>query len=136
MVATPHSLTARTAKSASVMSMPEALRSTGDAAELVNDAGDLFVLRPLIGCAEDDIRRFAGQMQFPIIPCNLCGSQEGLQRMQIKSMLNEWEQRNPGRRQVMARALSHVRPSHLVDAELYDFAGLELGAPGTKDDGL
>ncbi len=104
--------------------------------KLVNDAGDLFVLRPLIGCAEDDIRRFAAQMQFPIIPCNLCGSQDGLQRMQIKSMLNDWEQRNPGKRQVMARALSHVRPSHLVDAELFDFAGLELGAPGTKDDGL
>ncbi len=103
--------------------------------KLVNDAGDLFVLRPLIGCAEEDIRRFAAQMQFPIIPCNLCGSQDGLQRMQIKSLLNEWEQRNPGKRQVMARALSHVRPSHLVDSELFDFAGLELGEPGTKDDG-
>lgn len=104
--------------------------------KLVNDAGDLFVLRPLIGCAEDDIRRFAAQMQFPIIPCNLCGSQDGLQRMQIKSLLNDWEQRSPGKRQVMARALSHVRPSHLVDAELFDFAGLELGSPGMKDDGL
>jgi tRNA 2-thiocytidine biosynthesis protein TtcA len=104
--------------------------------KLVNDTGDLFVLRPLIGCAEDDIRKFANLMQFPIIPCNLCGSQEGLQRMQIKSMLDEWEKRNPGKRQVMARALSHVRPSHLIDAELFDFAGLDLGAPGTKDDGL
>jgi tRNA 2-thiocytidine biosynthesis protein TtcA len=104
--------------------------------KLVNDAGDLFVLRPLILCAEEDIRKFAGHMQFPIIPCNLCGSQEGLQRMQIKSMLNEWERKNPGKRQVMARALSHVRPSHLVDGELFDFAGLELGSPGTKDDGL
>ncbi len=61
--------------------------------KLVNDAGDLFVLRPLIGCAEQDIRKFAGLMQFPIIPCNLCGSQEGLQRMQIKSLLDEWEKR-------------------------------------------
>jgi tRNA 2-thiocytidine biosynthesis protein TtcA len=104
--------------------------------KLVNDAGDLFVLRPLILCAEEDIRKFATHMQFPIIPCNLCGSQEGLQRMQIKSMLNEWERKNPGKRQVMARALSHVRPSHLMDGELFDFAGLELGAPGTKDDGL
>lgn len=104
--------------------------------KLVNDAGDLFVLRPLIGCAEDDIRKFAAHMQFPIIPCNLCGSQEGLQRMQIKSMLDEWEKRNPGKRQTMARALSHVRPSHLVDGGLFDFEGLELGAPGTKDDGL
>jgi tRNA 2-thiocytidine biosynthesis protein TtcA len=104
--------------------------------KLVNDVGDLFVLRPLIGCAEDDIRRFAGLMQFPIIPCNLCGSQEGLQRMQIKSLLDDWEKRNPGRRQTMARALSHVRPSHLVDGELFDFEGLDLGAPGTKDDGV
>ena len=104
--------------------------------KLVNDVGDLFVLRPLIGCAEDDIRRFAGLMQFPIIPGNLCGSQEGLQRMQIKSLLDDWEKRNPGRRQTMARALSHVRPSHLVDGELFDFEGLDLGAPGTKDDGV
>jgi tRNA 2-thiocytidine biosynthesis protein TtcA len=103
---------------------------------LLNDAGDTFVLRPLIGCAEDDIRRFAALMQFPIIPCNLCGSQDGLQRMQIKSLLDEWEKRNPGRRQTMARALSHVRPSHLVDSELFDFAGLSLGQSGTKDDGL
>jgi tRNA 2-thiocytidine biosynthesis protein TtcA len=104
--------------------------------KLVNDAGDLFVLRPLIGCAEADIREFAAHMQFPIIPCNLCGSQEGLQRMAVKGLLDEWERKNPGKRQVMARALAHVRPSHLVDPELFNFAGLELGAPGTRDDGL
>lgn len=104
--------------------------------KLVNDAGDLFVLRPLIGCAEEDIRKFAGLMQYPIIPCNLCGSQDGLQRMQIKSLLDEWEKRSPGKRQTMARALSHVRPSHMIDAELFDFAGLALGEPGTKDDGV
>lgn len=104
--------------------------------KLVNDQGDLYVLRPLIGCAEEDIRKFAGLMQFPIIPCNLCGSQEGLQRMAVKSLLDEWEKRSPGKRAVMARALSHVRPSHLTDGELFDFAGLQVGAPGTKDDGL
>ena len=104
--------------------------------KLVNDVGDLHVLRPLILCAEADIRNFAAAMQFPIIPCNLCGSQEGLQRMAVKSMLDEWEKKNPGKRAVMSRALAHVRPSHLMDAELFDFAGLELGAPGTKDDGL
>jgi len=104
--------------------------------KLVNDVGDLFVLRPLIGCAEADIRQYAAEMEFPIIPCNLCGSQDGLQRMAVKSMLDEWERRNPGKRQVMARALAHVRPSHLVDPELFDFAGLELGSPGTRDDGL
>jgi len=94
------------------------------------------VLRPLIGCAEADIAKFAALMQFPIIPCNLCGSQDGLQRMQIKSLLNEWEARTPGRRQTMARALAHVRPSHLLDGALFDFAGLTLGQPGTKDDGV
>jgi tRNA 2-thiocytidine biosynthesis protein TtcA len=104
--------------------------------KLVNDVGDLHVLRPLILCAEADIRNFATAMQFPIIPCNLCGSQEGLQRMAVKSMLDEWEKKNPGKRAVMSRALAHVRPSHLMDAELFDFAGLELGAPGTKDDGV
>lgn len=104
--------------------------------KLVNDAGDLYVLRPLIRCAEEDIRKFAGLMQFPIIPCNLCGSQEGLQRMAIKSMLDEWERKSPGKRAVMARAMGHVRPSHLTDGELFDFAGLEVGAPGTRDDGM
>lgn len=56
--------------------------------------------------------------------------------MQIKSLLDDWEKRNPGRRQIMARALSHVRPSHLVDGELFDFAGLDLGGIGTTDDGV
>ncbi len=102
--------------------------------KLVNDSGDLFVLRPMILCAEEDIRRFAGLMAFPIIPCNLCGSQEGLQRMAVKAMLDEWEKRSPGKRQVMARALAHVRPSHLTDSSLFDFAGLELGQPGSHDD--
>jgi tRNA 2-thiocytidine biosynthesis protein TtcA len=104
--------------------------------KLVNDVGDLYVLRPLILCAEDDIRKFAAHMEFPIIPCNLCGSQEGLQRMAVKGMLDEWERKNPGKRAVMSRALAHVRPSHLTDPELFDFANLEVGAPGTKDDGL
>lgn len=101
--------------------------------KLVNDAGDLLVLRPLIGCAEADIARFANAMAYPIIPCNLCGSQDGLQRMAIKSMLDEWERRSPGRRQVMARALAHVRPSHLLDAALFDFAGLEAGTTADGD---
>jgi tRNA 2-thiocytidine biosynthesis protein TtcA len=104
--------------------------------KLVNDTGDIYVLRPLILSAEADIAKFAAAMQFPIIPCNLCGSQEGLQRMVVKSMLDDWEKRSPGRRQVMARALAHARPSHLMDSALFDFAGLELGKPGTRDDGL
>ena len=102
--------------------------------KLVNDAGDLLVLRPLIGCAEADIARFAKAMAYPIIPCNLCGSQDGLQRMAIKSMLDDWERRSPGKRQVMARALAHARPSHLLDAELFDFAGLKVGEDISRDD--
>ncbi len=93
--------------------------------KLLNDAGDLFVLRPLIGCVEADIARFAASMAFPIIPCNLCGTQDGLQRMAIKAMLDDWEKRSPGKRQIMARALANVRPSHLLDSDLFDFAGLE-----------
>ena len=104
--------------------------------KLVNDVGDVFVLRPLIQCAEADIARFAAAMQFPIIPCNLCGSQDGLQRMAIKSMLNDWERKNPGKRQVMARALGNVRLSHLTDPSVFDFAGLQLGNPGERDDGV
>ena len=100
---------------------------------LVNDKGDLYVLRPLILSAEADIRKFAEAMKFPLIPCNLCGAQEGLQRMAVKSMLDAWEVKNPGKRQVMARALAHVRPSHLADPALFDFAGLRLGAPGEDD---
>ncbi len=92
---------------------------------LVNDEGDLYVLRPLIFCAEDDIAKFAAAMQFPIIPCNLCGSQEGLQREAMKEMLDEWERRRPGRREVMFRALQNVRLSHLADEKVWDFAGLE-----------
>ena len=92
--------------------------------KLVNDEGDLLVLRPLILCAEDDIAKFAGALKFPIIPCNLCGSQEGLQREAMKAMLDEWEARRPGRREVMFRALQNVRPSHLADARIWDFDAL------------
>ena len=93
--------------------------------KLLNDEGDLFVLRPLILSAEDDIAKFAAALNFPIIPCNLCGSQEGLQRVAMKRMLDEWEQRKPGQREVMFRALQNVRPSHLVDERFWDFEGLE-----------
>jgi tRNA 2-thiocytidine biosynthesis protein TtcA len=93
--------------------------------KLVNEEGDLVVLRPLAFVAEEDCARFARAMRFPIIPCDLCGSQEGLQRMQVKRMLDDWERASPGRRAVMFRALSNVRPSHLADPELFDFTGLE-----------
>ena len=92
--------------------------------KLVNDEGDLFVYRPLAHVAEADCERFATAMRYPIIPCDLCGSQDGLQRQQIKGMLNEWEARSPGRRQKMFSALMNARPSHLLDPALFDFAGL------------
>jgi len=99
--------------------------------KLVNEEGDLFVYRPLAFVAEADCERFARAMDYPIIPCNLCGSQDGLQRMQVKALLDEWEARSPGRRQVMFRALMNVRPSHLLDTGLFDFAGL-VRAPSGK----
>ena len=97
--------------------------------KLVNEDGDLTVLRPLAHVAESDCERFAKAMAFPIIPCDLCGSQEGLQRQQIKAMLDDWERRSPGRRGVMFKALGNVRPSHLADPALFDFAGLMAPAP-------
>jgi len=92
--------------------------------KLLNDEGDLFVLRPLILSAEADIEKFSTAMQFPIIPCNLCGTQEGLQRQATKMMIDGWEQKRPGIRGVMSRALQNVRPSHLQDERVFDFMGL------------
>jgi tRNA 2-thiocytidine biosynthesis protein TtcA len=92
--------------------------------KLVNDEGDVTVLRPLAYCAEADLQRFADAMKFPIIPCDLCGSQEGLQRNLMKQMLDDIEKRMPGRKDTMIRALANVRPSHLLDRKLFDFAGL------------
>lgn len=93
--------------------------------KLVNEEGDLFLCRPLAFVAEADCGKFAKAMNYPIIPCNLCGSQEGLQRQQIKAMLDGWEARTPGRRQVMFRALMNAKASHLLDPALFDFAGLK-----------
>jgi tRNA 2-thiocytidine biosynthesis protein TtcA len=94
---------------------------------LLNDDGDVEVLRPLIYCAEDDLARFAEAMAFPIIPCDLCGSQDGLQRNAMKAMLDGFEKTMPGRKDVMIRALGNVRPSHLLDPKLFDFAALSGG---------
>jgi len=91
---------------------------------LVNDEGDVLVLRPLSYCAEADLEKFAAAMRFPIIPCDLCGSQEGLQRNAMKAMLDDIEKRMPGRKDTMIRALANVRPSHLLDRKLFDFASL------------
>ncbi|NDU99753.1 tRNA 2-thiocytidine(32) synthetase TtcA [Pseudoroseicyclus tamaricis] len=97
--------------------------------KLLNDEGDLFVYRPLAHVAEEDCERFARAMSYPIIPCDLCGSQDGLQRQQIKGMLDEWERRAPGRRQKMFSALMNTRPSHLLDPDLFDFAALTRASP-------
>ena len=95
-------------------------------AKLVNDEGDLAVLRPLIYCAEEDLQKFSDSMQFPIIPCDLCGSQDGLERNAMKAMLTDIEKRMPGRKDVMIRALGNINPSHMLDPKLFDFAGLTL----------
>jgi tRNA 2-thiocytidine biosynthesis protein TtcA len=87
-----------------------------------NDAGDLIILRPLAFCKESDIELYSGYMNFPIIPCNLCGSQENLQRKKVKEMIATWETEFPDRTSVMMNALQNVYPSHLLDRKLYDFS--------------
>ncbi|MEM7301078.1 MAG: tRNA 2-thiocytidine(32) synthetase TtcA [Pseudomonadota bacterium] len=97
--------------------------------KLLNDEKDVFVLRPLAYCAESDLAKFADGLQFPIIPCDLCGSQDGLQRDAMKSMLNDIERRMPGRKDTMIRALGNIRPSQMLDRNLFDFAGLMAELP-------
>ncbi len=92
--------------------------------KLMNDDGDVMVMRPLAYCAEADLSKFANAMSFPIIPCDLCGSQDGLQRNAMKQMLAEFERKMPGRKDTMIRALGNVRPSHLLDRKLFDFGDL------------
>ncbi|MEM1409817.1 MAG: tRNA 2-thiocytidine(32) synthetase TtcA, partial [Pseudomonadota bacterium] len=104
-----------------MMNMMHSGRLAAMPPKLRNDQGDLHVLRPLIFCAEKDLQKWADLCQFPIIPCNLCGTQEGLQRAAMKDLLNRWEERKPGQRDVMFRALQNVRPSHLVDDRIWDF---------------
>lgn len=97
--------------------------------KLINEEGDLLVLRPLALCAEAEVARFARAMAFPIIPCDLCGSQEGLQRNEMKALLAEWDKARPGRVASMFRAMTNVRPSHLLDRKLMDFAALQAPEP-------
>jgi tRNA 2-thiocytidine biosynthesis protein TtcA len=94
-------------------------------AKLRSDDGKHIVIRPLAYVAEEDLVVYAEQKAFPIIPCNLCGTQENLQRKVIGEMLAEWERRNPGRTESIMRALSEVQPSHLLDRKLFDFSGLK-----------
>ena len=99
--------------------------------KLVSDDGRNIVIRPLAYCRESDLAGWAAERAFPIIPCNLCGSQPNLQRQQVKQMLQDWEKRFPGRIETMFRSLANVVPSHLLDARLFDFSG--LAATGTPD---
>ncbi len=103
--------------------------------KLMSDDGKNIVIRPMAYCSEKDLATWAEVRQFPIIPCDLCGSQEQLQRKQVKQMLAEWQKRYPGRIESMARSLQHVIPSHLADPELFNFAGLRpTGQPDPDGD--
>ena len=99
-------------------------RIKGMPPKLVSDDGRNVVIRPLAYVHEADLARFAQVRQFPIIPCNLCGSQDNLKRQEVKRMLADWERRYPGRVMNSFNALSRVVPSHLMDRNLHDFAGL------------
>ena len=99
--------------------------------KLVSDDGRHVVIRPLAYCREEDLEAWAEHKQFPIIPCNLCGSQENLQRQNIKAMLQDWDKRFPGRIKNLFRSLGNVVPSHLMDHDLYDFKNIE--ATGVAD---
>ena len=99
--------------------------------KLVSDDGRHIVIRPLAYCQEKDLVEWAQVREFPIIPCNLCGSQPNLQRQQIGEMLRDWDRRFPGRIETLFRSLANVVPSHLMDGRLYDFTGLK--ASGTPD---
>jgi tRNA 2-thiocytidine biosynthesis protein TtcA len=103
-------------------------RMKGMPPKLQSDDGRHIVIRPLAYVAETDLERWARHRQFPIIPCTLCGSQDNLQRMQVKKMLREWERQYPGRSDNMLRAMGHLVPSHLMDRNLHPFATLQAGS--------
>jgi tRNA 2-thiocytidine biosynthesis protein TtcA len=103
--------------------------------KLVSDDGRHVVIRPLCYVRERDLARYAEAMAFPIVPCNLCGSQEHLQRKQVSAMLRDWEKKHPGRIESIFNALAKVTPSHLLDRSLFDFAAVRAtGAPGADGD--
>ena len=103
------------------------------APKLVSDNGKHVVIRPLAYCEEKDLAAYAEIRRFPIIPCNLCGSQANLKRLEVKALLREWEKKHPGRVETMLHSLHHVRPSHLMDRELFDFAAVYATGAATED---
>ena len=110
---------------ATLKAMPPKLRS---------DDGRNIVIRPLAYCAESDLADYAADCAFPIMPCNLCGSQENLERKAVKAMLAEWERKNPGRIENIFHAIGNVMPSQLADASLFDFAALDAGVDRQRVD--
>ena len=103
--------------------------------KLVTDNGEHVVIRPMAYCAEKDLAAFAEHREFPIIPCNLCGSQDGLQRQQMREMINDWDRRFPGRVDNLFTALSSIVPSHLMDRKLYPFQTIKAsGRPEAGGD--
>jgi tRNA 2-thiocytidine biosynthesis protein TtcA len=102
--------------------------------KLLSDDGKHVVIRPLAYCKESDIAEFAQQQGFPIMPCNLCGAQETLQRNAIKQMLGDWERKHPGRIENVFRALTSITPSQLADRSLFDFAALGSGNSHRRTD--
>lgn len=110
---------------AKLSGMPPKLRS---------DDGKHVVIRPLAYAAEDDIAAYADARAFPIIPCNLCGSQDNLQRQKIREMMQDWDKRYPGRTESVLTAMQNVVPSHLADTDLFDFHGLTLDTPVEEGD--
>ncbi len=96
--------------------------------KFVNDSGDLMVIRPLAYCQESMIEEYANLRQFPIIPCNLCGSQPGMQRQMIKEMMKNWEKEYPDRKEIILTSLKNIHASHLYDVSIYDFRNLKESA--------
>ena len=94
--------------------------------KLVTDDKAHIVIRPLAYCSETDIARYARGMEFPIIPCNLCGSQSNMQRQKVREMMQEWDRRYPGRTESVFTAMQNLVPSHLADNQMFDFKGLSL----------
>ena len=104
--------------------------------KLKSDKGDHVVIRPLAYCREKDLARYAADKAFPIIPCNLCGTQDNLQRVAIKQMLQQWDRLSPGRVETIFKAMGNIAPSQLADRSLFDFASLRIDGqpPTTADD--
>jgi tRNA 2-thiocytidine biosynthesis protein TtcA len=116
-----------------LMNMFFGARMKGMPPKLVSDDGRHVVIRPLAYVAEGDLEHWARLKDFPIIPCNLCGSQVNLQRAQIKQMLREWERRYPGRIDNMAAAMGRITPSHLMDRNLHPFTTLQANGTVNAD---